>query len=158
MDTALKICQTSLKGRITIEKDYHSELPKVHCAPSQINQVFLNLINNGAQAIEGEGVMRLSTRQVGDQVEIRVADTGCGMDADTQAHIFEPFFTTKPVGEGTGLGMSIVFRIIEDHGGRITLNSAPGEGTEFVIQLPMQAVRSEAQTPQAETAQAANWG
>ncbi len=158
LDTSLKICQTSLKGRITIEKDYQSDLPKVHCAPSQINQVFLNLINNGAQAIEGEGVIRLSTRQVDDQVEIRVADTGCGMDAETQAHIFEPFFTTKPVGEGTGLGMSIVFRIIEDHGGRITLNSAPGEGAEFVIQLPLKVAVSEAQAPQAETAQAANWG
>ncbi|MCK5860400.1 MAG: GHKL domain-containing protein [Abyssibacter sp.] len=136
LDTALKICQNQLKGRVEIERDF-AELPAVLCAPSQINQVFLNLINNGAQAIEGTGLIRIETRHEADQAVIRISDSGCGMDEETRAHIFEPFFTTKAVGEGTGLGLSIVFRIIEDHGGRITVDSTPGNGSEFTITLPV---------------------
>ncbi len=136
LDTALKICQGHLKGRIEIEREY-GELPLVHCAPSQLNQVFLNLITNASQAIEGSGWLRLRTRRVGDNVEIAIADNGCGMDEQTQAHIFEPFFTTKDVGKGTGLGLSIVFRILEDHKASITVESRPGKGTEFMVRLPI---------------------
>lgn len=137
LDSALKICQNTLKDRIQIEKDYQADLPSIPCAPSQLNQVFLNLINNAGQAIEGPGSIHLSTRLEGEQVAVRIRDSGCGMDEDTRSHIFEPFFTTKKVGEGTGLGLSIVFRIIEDHGGRIDVESAPGAGTEFCIRLPL---------------------
>lgn len=136
LETALKICQNQLKGRIDVERDL-GEIPAIHCAPSQLNQVFLNLINNGAQAIDGQGLITLRTRHVGDQVQVQIQDSGCGMDAETQAHIFEPFFTTKAVGEGTGLGLSIVFRIIEDHGGSIEVDSTPGQGTCFTILLPV---------------------
>ncbi|HEY1077441.1 MAG TPA: ATP-binding protein [Fontimonas sp.] len=136
LETALKICQGQLKGRIEIEREY-GELPLVQCAPSQLNQVFLNLITNAAQAIDGPGWLRLRTRRVGDSVEIAVADSGCGMDEQTQLHIFEPFFTTKDVGKGTGLGLSIVFRILEDHKGSISVESTPGKGTEFTIRLPI---------------------
>lgn len=141
LDVALKICQNQFKHRIQIEKDY-GELPRIPCAPSQLNQVFLNIINNAAQAIDGEGTIKLSTRDTGDNVEIRIADNGCGMDAQTQAHIFEPFFTTKDIGQGTGLGLSIVFRIIEDHRGSIGVHSAPEEGTEFLITLPKRSDRA----------------
>ncbi len=152
LDTALKICQSNLKGRIEVEKDYAAGLPELLCAPSQLNQVFLNLINNGAQAIDGPGSIRLATRQVGDRIEVRIRDSGCGMDEETRAHIFEPFFTTKPVGEGTGLGLSIVFRIVEDHGGTIDVNSAPGEGTEFVISLPVRKAAEAAPAAAQQTA------
>ena len=135
LDTALKICHNQLKGRVEIERDY-GELPPIPCAPSQLNQVFLNLLTNAGQAIEGDGRIRIRTRDAGDRIEIAIRDSGCGMDAETQSHIFKPFFTTKEVGEGTGLGLTIVFRIIEDHNGRITVQSAPGAGTEFTITLP----------------------
>jgi len=138
LDTALKICQSQLKNRVQVEREY-GELPAVPCAPSQINQVFLNLINNAGQAIEGDGVITLRTGVEDDEAVVEVRDSGCGMDEDTLAHIFEPFFTTKPVGQGTGLGLSIVFRIIEDHRGRIEVDSVPGEGTTFRVRLPLQA-------------------
>jgi len=138
LDTTLKICQSQLKNRIEVQRDY-GELPLVPCAPSQINQVFVNLINNAAQAIEGEGVIALRTLIEDEAAMVEVRDNGCGMDADTLAHIFEPFFTTKPVGQGTGLGLSIVFRIVEDHRGDIEVESAPGQGTTFRLRLPLKA-------------------
>ncbi|MBD2857864.1 GHKL domain-containing protein [Spongiibacter sp. KMU-158] len=136
LDTSLKICHNQLKDRVSIEREY-AELPKISCAPSQLNQVFLNLINNASQAIDGAGTITIKTELENERVLIRVRDTGCGMDEETRAHIFEPFFTTKPIGEGTGLGLSIVFRIIEDHGGEISVASKKGEGTEFLISLPV---------------------
>jgi len=138
LDTTLKICQSQLKNRIEVQRDY-GELPPVPCAPSQINQVFVNLINNAAQAIEGEGTIALRTFLEDEEAVVEVRDSGCGMDPDTLNHIFEPFFTTKPVGQGTGLGLSIVFKIIEDHRGRIEVDSTPGEGTTFRVRLPLQA-------------------
>ncbi len=138
LETALKICQSQLKNRVEIRREY-GDLPLVPCAPSQINQVFLNLLTNAAQAIEGEGIVTLRTRVDADQAVIEIADSGCGMDPETLAHIFEPFFTTKPVGQGTGLGLSIVFRIIEDHRGRIEAESTPGVGTTFRIRLPLRS-------------------
>ncbi len=136
LNTALKICQSQIKDRIEVQQEY-GDLPLVSCAPSQLNQVFLNLITNAAQAIDGPGTIRLRTRNLGDTVEISIRDSGCGMDLQTQAHIFEPFFTTKDVGQGTGLGLSIVFRILEDHQGTIDVDSTPGKGTEFTIRMPV---------------------
>lgn len=138
LDTSLKICQSQLKNRIEIRREY-GELPLVPCAPSQINQVFLNLLNNAGQAIDGDGTISIRTRVEDQMAVIEVRDTGCGMDPETQSHIFEPFFTTKPVGQGTGLGLSIVFRIIEDHRGTIDVDSKPGEGTTFRVRLPLRA-------------------
>jgi two-component system, NtrC family, sensor kinase len=144
LDSALKICQNQIKDRIEVVRHY-GELPEIECAPSQLNQVFLNLLTNAAQAIEGEGKILLHTTAEQDGVCIRILDTGCGMSEDVRARIFEPFFTTKPVGKGTGLGLSIVYRIIEDHGGRIEVRSVPGKGSEFIIRLPLrqQAVTAE---------------
>jgi len=146
IETALKICHNQLKGRIEIVREFEANLPRVPCAPSQINQVLLNLLNNAGQAIDGAGTIRIRTRRSGSNVEIAIKDSGCGMSEDVRAHIFEPFFTTKPVGSGTGLGLSIVFRIIEDHHGSIDVRSAPGDGAEFVILLPQ---RREAPAPAA---------
>jgi two-component system, NtrC family, sensor kinase len=135
LETALKICHNQLKGRVEIERDY-GELPRIPCAPSQLNQVFLNLLTNAGQAIDGAGTIRVRTRDAGKHVEIAIRDSGCGMDEETRKHIFEPFFTTKDVGKGTGLGLTIVYRIVEDHRGRINVDSKPGAGTEFTISLP----------------------
>jgi len=140
LDSALKICQNQLKGRVDVVRQY-GQLPQIECSPSQLNQVFLNLITNAGQAIEDTGRIYLHTQAENDGVAIRILDTGAGMSEDVRAHIFEPFFTTKPVGKGTGLGLSIVFRIIEDHGGSIEVRSTPGKGSAFTIRLPLRQNR-----------------
>jgi signal transduction histidine kinase len=136
LDSALKICRNMLKDRIRVVRRY-GDLPAVECAPSQINQVFLNLISNAAQAIDGEGRITLQTQHERDRVVVRIRDTGCGMDAETRERIFDPLYTTKPVGEGTGLGLAICYRIVSEHGGRIIVASRPGKGTEFAVVLPV---------------------
>lgn len=136
LESALKICHNLIKDRIEVVKDY-GEVPEIECAPSQLNQVFLNLLTNAAQAIEGPGKITIRTVPEAEGLVIRIADTGSGMPESVRAKIFEPFFTTKAVGSGTGLGLSIVFRIIEDHGGRIEVETAPGKGSEFIIHLPL---------------------
>ncbi len=136
IESALKICNSQLKGRVEVERVF-GVLPEIECSPSQINQVFLNLFNNAAHAITGEGLITIATSADAQGVTVRVRDTGSGMSEDVRQRIFEPFFTTKSVGQGTGLGLSIVFRIIEDHGGRISVKSEPGEGSEFIIHLPL---------------------
>ena len=136
VDSALKICNNQLKGRVEVVRNF-APLPEIECSPSQINQVFLNLITNAAQAIDNDGTITIETAVEKGGVVVRVADTGSGMSAETQKRIFEPFFTTKPVGKGTGLGLSIVFRIIEEHGGRIAVESEPGVGTVFSVHLPL---------------------
>ncbi len=141
VDSALKICNSQLKGRIEVERLYGT-LPEIECSPSQVNQVFLNLINNAAQAIEGEGVITITTAAEKNGVVVKVSDTGSGMSEEVKKRIFEPFFTTKPVGKGTGLGLSIVFRIVEEHGGRIGVESVPGEGTTFSLHLPLKQPRN----------------
>ncbi|MDX1496401.1 MAG: DAHL domain-containing protein [Salinisphaeraceae bacterium] len=144
LESTLKIAQNQIKDRITVERQF-KDIPTIECSPSQINQVFLNIINNASQAIEGEGTITIATEAAGDHVIVRIRDTGCGMDEETRKRIFDPFYTTKPVGQGTGLGLSIVFRIIEEHGGRINVKSAPGQGTEFVVALPVKQKQSAAQ-------------
>ena len=140
IESALKICNSSLKDSIEV-KTVFADIPQIECSPSQINQVFLNLITNAAQAIEAagrdNGRLFIHTSAQNEGINIRILDNGCGMSEDTQAHIFEPFFTTKPVGKGTGLGMSITYRIIEDHGGRIDVKSIEGKGSEFNLWLPL---------------------
>jgi PAS domain S-box-containing protein len=111
--------------------------PPIHGDPGQLQQVIVNLITNAAQAIgEMPGAITISLRSDGEHVRLSIADTGCGMDELTAARVFEPFFTTKPVGEGTGLGLSVVHGIIKAHGGRIELKTSPGHGTCFDILLP----------------------
>ena len=112
------------------------ELPRIPCAPSQINQVLLNLLNNAAQAIDGFGQILVKTWADDSAVFVSLQDSGRGMSAEVLARIFDPFFTTKPVGQGTGLGLSISYKIIQDHGGQIRAASEPGRGTRFLIRLP----------------------
>jgi signal transduction histidine kinase len=154
IDSALKICHNQLKGRVEVVKQY-GELPQIECSPSQLNQVFLNLFTNAAQAIEGEGRIYVHTLAGENGVDLRILDTGCGMSEDVRKRIFEPFFTTKPVGKGTGLGLSIVFRIIEEHGGRIEVRSTPGKGSEFAIHLPYRQAKQQPETSRDEAQDAA---
>ncbi len=114
------------------------EIPMVFCNPQQINQVITNLLVNAAQAIEGHGSITVTTFQEGEQVVLTVADTGKGMPEDVRKRIFEPFFTTKPVGQGTGLGLTISYDMVKKNGGDISVESEPGRGTSFTVRLPVQ--------------------
>ena len=123
-------------GHISLIKDY-GELPLISCYAGQLNQVWMNLLENAAQAVGTEGVVKVTTRAEGDSVLVAISDTGCGIDNEQQRKIFDPFFTTKPVGEGTGLGLSITYGIIERHGGSITVESARDCGTTFMVKIPI---------------------
>ncbi len=136
LDSCLVLLTNSYKNRIKIVRQF-AEIPEVDCLPGQINQVFMNILSNAIQAIPGEGTIFVKTWQLDDMVKISIRDTGTGMTDDVQRKIFDPFFTTKGVGKGTGLGMSISFGIIQKHNGKIELFSKPGEGTEFVITIPV---------------------
>jgi signal transduction histidine kinase len=140
LQSALAIAKNHVKKR-TVKQDL-GRIPKVSCAPSQINQVFLNLITNAAQATAEEGgVIGLRTWQPAPgQVAVEISDNGHGIPADVLPKIFDPFFTTKEVGKGTGLGLSICYKIVEGHGGRIDVQSKAGVGTRFTVTLPVQPV------------------
>ena len=136
IESALMIAQHQMRDRVRVVK-HLSPLPKVRCMPSQMNQVFLNLITNAAQAIEGDGTLTVESKVNGGNVEISFEDTGCGIPDDILPKIFDPFFTTKPVGEGTGLGLSIVHKIVKGHGGTIKVRTTPKKGSVFTLSLPV---------------------
>jgi signal transduction histidine kinase len=126
-------------GSIRLVRDY-GDVPQVNCYAAQLNQVWMNLLVNAAHAIgSAEGQVRIITRCIGGTVVVSVSDTGAGIPSSQLSKIFDPFFTTKPVGEGTGLGLSISHGIVERHGGKIEVESAPGQGTTFTISLPVDA-------------------
>ncbi|MDF3936117.1 sensor histidine kinase [Pseudomonas citronellolis] len=133
--SALLIARNSIKDKAEIVRQL-GELPPIACAPSQINQVLLNLFTNAAQAMRGFGHIHVKTWADQEAVFVSVQDNGQGMPAEVMARIFDPFFTTKPPGQGTGLGLSISYKIIQDHGGSIRVASEPGRGTRFLIRLP----------------------
>jgi signal transduction histidine kinase len=113
------------------------DIPPVVCSPSQVNQVFLNLVTNAVQAMEnGEGTITLTTRSEDGGVALEVADTGKGIPEDVLPKIFDPFFSTKEVGKGTGLGLSVSYKIVQQHGGRIDVESTPGVGSRFTVWFP----------------------
>ncbi|MBU3057487.1 DAHL domain-containing protein [Pseudomonas indica] len=138
IDDVLRIANNTLRKRnAQVHRDY-AELPLVECAPSQINQVLLNLIVNAAQALpEQGGNIAIGTRVNGRFIEITVEDDGHGIPADLLPRIFDPFVTTKEIGKGTGLGLSIAYQIVQDHGGALTVESTPGTGTCFTLSLPV---------------------
>jgi len=121
---------------IHVIKGYSPELPHVLADSDHMSQVLLNLILNACQAMPEGGTLTLTLRQKGDMIELRVQDTGPGIPEDQISKIFDPFFTTKSVGEGTGLGLTVVHGIIQEHKGSIRVNSVPGQGTIFIISLP----------------------
>ncbi|OOZ38693.1 hypothetical protein BOW53_14685 [Solemya pervernicosa gill symbiont] len=137
LDTTLNIANNEIKYKASVIREY-GEIPKVECIPSQLNQVFLNLIVNAAHAIEKQGTITIRTRVDRDSVIIEVSDDGCGIPEDIQHRIFDPFYTTKQVGEGTGLGLSLSYGIIQNHNGDLSVESEPGKGTTFTIRLPLE--------------------
>ena len=138
IESSLALAQSELKNRITVTLDIADNLPEIICRPAELNQVFLNLIVNAAQAIQGEGKLHIKATSDAEFILLEFTDDGIGMTADIQKNIFNPFFTTKPVGRGTGLGLSIAHKIITDgHHGTITVASRSGEGSSFVIKLPI---------------------
>jgi len=131
------------KSGVTIAEDYAPDLGLLTLDVGQMKQVFLNLITNATYAMPKGGSLGLRTARVGDEVAISVSDTGVGIPPDMLDHIFEPFFTTKEVGQGTGLGLSISLGIVQEHSGRITVESRVGEsgkpgGSTFTVWLPVE--------------------
>ena len=135
LNSSLLIAKHLFKNKITINKQY-GDIPKVKCAPSQINQVFLNLLTNAVQAIENKGSIIITTRVKNDHVLVLIQDNGKGIPKKVLPKIFDPFFTTKDIGEGTGMGLSISYKILQEHGGNIEVTSQEGKGTTFTVSLP----------------------
>ncbi|MFE0752540.1 DAHL domain-containing protein [Inquilinus sp. NPDC058860] len=142
LDSAALIARSEVKYIADTVKDY-GKIPKIHASATQLKQVFLNLINNAAHAMADQsrrGKLTLRTRaESEDSIRIEIEDSGTGIPADVLPRIFDPFFTTKDVGKGTGMGLSICYRIIQTHGGTISARSRPGVGTTFTIILPHRA-------------------
>ena len=139
LESTLNVVWNELKYKADVVREL-GEIPEVECVPAQINQVFMNLLVNAAQAIEQRGRITVRSGTENNRVWFEIADTGKGMPPDVQNRIFEPFFTTKPIGQGTGLGLSISYDIIvKKHGGYFDVSSEPGRGTTFRITLPVRA-------------------
>jgi two-component system, NtrC family, sensor kinase len=136
LDSAQRMARPRLRDGIALER-VSAALPPLECAPRELEQVFLNLLLNAADALGGRGTIRITTCLEGDRARIDVADDGAGIAPEHLPRVFDPFFTTKPVGEGTGLGLSICYEIVERHGGEIEVSSELGRGTVFSIRLPL---------------------
>ncbi len=136
MESTLNVVWNELKYKAKVIKEY-GDLPQVKCYPQQLNQIFVNLLVNAAQAIEKKGEIRISTRKIDDSVEIKISDTGAGIPKENLSKIFDPFFTTKELGKGTGLGMNVAYNIIKKHKGTINVDSVVGKGTTFTIRIPI---------------------
>ncbi|MCB0804679.1 MAG: HAMP domain-containing histidine kinase [Bacteroidales bacterium] len=137
LESTLMLLKNKIKNRIEVHKAY-GKIQEVECIPGKINQVFMNILNNAAEAIPDKGNIYIKTGLISPKnaVFISIRDDGPGMTEGIRRRVFEPFFTTKEIGKGTGLGLSISYGIIEKHGGNIRVESSPGKGTEFIITLP----------------------
>jgi len=136
LDSTLTLLHHETKNHVEVIKDY-GDLPRLGCNAGQINQVFMNVLANAVQAIDDQGTITIATACSDDEVTIRIADTGRGIAAPDRERIFDPGYTTRGVGVGTGLGLSICYRIMQDHGGRIEVESVPGQGTVIELGLPV---------------------
>ncbi len=136
LDTTLNLLGERLTGAVEIQREYGA-LPRVECNLAELNQVFLSLLNNALQAMPAGGRLTLRSGQEGEQIFVEVEDSGDGIAAAALPHIFDPFFTTRPVGQGVGLGLSLAYGVIQQHGGQITVRSLVGIGTAFRVSLPI---------------------
>ena len=137
IEDTLQIFSHRLKPRIEVRRCYDRSLPQINAYGSELNQVWTHLIDNAIDAMDGNGNLKITTTRDGNSVCVEITDSGMGIPPEIQSRIFESFFTTKPVGQGTGLGLDIVRRIVENrHQGTIALESRPGE-TRFSIRLPL---------------------
>jgi signal transduction histidine kinase len=140
IEASVEIFQERLaRNRITVDAQLDPACPPALADADQMNQVLINLIMNAVHAMADGGVLRIGLRPTDSMVELTVGDTGHGMPPEVAAHIFDPFFTTKEFGKGTGLGLTVVKGILEEHGGSITVASEPGKGTTFTMLLPTSA-------------------
>jgi hemerythrin-like metal-binding protein len=137
MDSTLNVVNNEIKYKAQVVRQY-AGLPDIECMPSQLNQVFMNLLVNAAQAIEKNGSITVRSGKEGEMVWMEVEDTGKGIPAEHLSRIFDPFFTTKPVGKGTGLGLSLSYGIVQKHHGRIEVHSEVGKGSRFRVWVPLQ--------------------
>ena len=137
VDAALRVARPLFPLNARLEQIL-SDVPLVRASARHLQQVFLNLLTNAAQAIGPSGRIRASTARREGGVLVRISDDGCGMPADVLDRVFDPFFTTKEVGEGTGLGLAISYQIVRSHGGEIEIHSAPGQGTEVRVFIPLE--------------------
>ncbi len=137
LDSTLTLVHHELKNRIKVDRQY-GDIPPVQCHSNQLNQVFMNLLVNAAHAIQGNGSVSIRTSTEGGVVKIRISDSGSGIPPEILSRVFDPGFTTKGVGVGTGLGLAICQRIIQDHRGRIDVETEVGRGTTFIITLPIE--------------------
>ena len=142
IESTLNIVWNELKYKAELVKDL-GKIPEIECYPQQINQVIMNFLTNAAQAIDEWGKIEIKTGLISDKgknfITVTVKDTGCGIPEENLSKIFDPFFTTKDVGKGTGLGLNISFKVIEKHNGEIKVKSKVGQGTTFIIKLPVEA-------------------
>ena len=152
IDSTLNMVWSELKYHCTVTRNYGA-LPRINCLPSQLNQVFMNLLVNAGHAIEGKGEITITTECVGDYaVRVSISDTGTGIAPAALARVFDPFYTTKSVGKGTGLGLSLTWNIVARHGGKIEVTSEVGKGTTFAVTLPV-APSQATDTPPAESSE-----
>jgi len=138
LESTLNVVWNELNSKAKVVKEY-GNTPQIECFPSQLNQVFMNLLINAAHAIEDRGRITMRTGHDGENVWVEVEDTGKGIEPEHLGRIFEPFFTTKPVGKGAGLGLSLAYGIVNKHGGRIEVTSELGKGSIFRVVLPRDA-------------------
>ena len=144
LDALLLISKKDFTSRkITIVKKYGDNIPPIMAVADQLKQVFLNLMNNAADACENGGIITISTKKNEEYIAVHIEDNGKGIDSENMAHIFEPFFTTKPELKGTGLGLSVSYGIIKQHGGRIDVKSERGKGSTFSVLLPIESANNE---------------
>jgi len=137
IESTLSLLRHQLKNRIRIVKCF-GDIPEIECYPNELNQVFMNILVNAAQAIKHRGEITVKTWREGDRVKIAISDTGIGIPPENLSKVFDPGFTTKGVGLGTGLGLSICYKIIQDHRGTIEGESSK-QGTTFTISIPLNA-------------------
>ena len=148
IDTTLNILHNKIKNKAQVHKEYMENVPKIEAFGGQLNQVFMNILDNAVGAIEKQGDIwiRINPDKSNKNLVIEIEDNGVGMDSETARKVFDPFFTTKPVGQGTGLGMSITHKIIKNHQGSINVESSKGTGTKFIITLPLNINRENLKT------------
>ncbi len=142
IDTTLNILHNKFKNKITVHKEYQENMPHVEAYGGQLNQVFMNILDNAAFAIQEKGDVWIRLKSDGKNAIIEFEDNGCGMSEETRKKVFDPFFTTKEVGQGTGLGMAISYKVIKNHKGNIDLVSQEGKGSKFTITLPLKMEHS----------------
>ena len=136
IESTLKIVNSQFKYKVELLKDYEEGIPPLYCMGMQLNQVFMNLLVNAGQAIDESGSIYIKVFSDAEWQKVSIRDTGQGIEPEHLSKIFDPFFTTKPVGSGTGLGLSLSYSIVKNHGGEIEVKSEKGKGTEFIVSLP----------------------